>query len=97
MLAEKIAENVVYYAKHKYSSNVVEKCFYFCDGTYLQNLMNNVQKKDNLRELSLDEHGKYIVQKVLSLSNLNLQRDMLRIIVPILEKLKYFSFGRKSY
>jgi len=94
-LAEKIAENVVYYAKHKYSSNVVEKCFDYCDGIYLENLMNNVQKKDNLTELILDEHGNYVVQKVLSLSNPNMQKAMLRIIVPLFEKLKNFSYGER--
>ena len=94
-LAEKIVENVVYYAKHKYSSNVVEKCFDYCDGIYLQNLMNNVQKKDNLRELILDEHGNYVVQKVLALSKPNVQRAMLKIIVPLFEKLKNFPYGER--
>jgi hypothetical protein len=94
-LAEKIAENVVYYAKHKYSSNVVEKCFDYCDGIYLQNLMNNVQKKDNLTELILDEHGNYVVQKVLALSKPNIQKAMLRIIVPLFDKLKNFPYGER--
>ena len=94
-LAEKIAENVVYYAKHKYSSNVVEKCFDYCDGIYLQNLMSNVQKKDNLTELILDEHGNYVVQKVLSLSKLNVQKAMLRVIVPLFDKLKNFAYGER--
>ena len=94
-LAEKIAENVVYYAKHKYSSNVVEKCFDHCNGIYLQNLMNNVQKKDNLTELILDEHGNYVVQKVLQLSKPHVQKQMLRIIVPLFEKLKNFSYGER--
>ena len=91
----KIYDNVAYYSKHRYSSNVVEKCFDFCDGIYLQNLMSNVQKKDNLTELILDEHGNYVVQKVLSLSDLNMQRAMLRIIVPLFEKLKYYSYGER--
>jgi hypothetical protein len=94
-LAEKIAENVVYYAKHKYSSNVVEKCFDYCDGIYLQNLMSNVQKKDNLTELILDEHGNYVVQKVLSLSKPNIQKAMLRIIVPLFDKLRNFAYGER--
>ena len=94
-LAEKIAENVVYYAKHKYSSNVVEKCFDYCDGIYLQNLMSNVQKKDNLTELILDEHGNYVVQKVLSLSKPNVQKAMLKIIVPLFDKLKNFAYGER--
>ena len=94
-LAEKIAQNVVYYAKHKYSSNVVEKCFDHCDGNYLRNLMYNVQKKENLRELILDEHGNYVVQKVLLLSEPNTQKDMLKIIVPLFEKLKAFPYGER--
>ena len=57
--------------------------------------MSNVQKKDNLTELILDEHGNYVVQKVLSLSDLNMQRAMLRIIVPLVEKLKYYSYGER--
>ena len=57
--------------------------------------MNNVQKKDNLTELILDEHGNYVVQKVLSLSNPNMQKAMLRIIVPLFEKLKNFSYGER--
>ena len=94
-LAEKITENVVYYAKHKYSSNVIEKCFDYCDGIYLQNLMNNVRQKDNLTELILDEHGNYVVQKVLSLSKPNEQKSMLRMIVPLFEKLRNFSYGER--
>ena len=94
-LAEKITENVVYYAKHKYSSNVIEKCFDHCDGIYLQNLMNNVRQKDNLTELILDEHGNYVVQKVLSLSKPNEQKSMLRMIVPLFEKLRNFSYGER--
>ena len=94
-LAEKIAQNVVYYAKHKYSSNVVEKCFDHCDGNYLRNLMYNVQKKENLRELILDEHGNYVVQKVLLLSPSLIQKKMLRLIVPTFEKLKKFPYGER--
>ena len=92
-IAEKIAENIVYYAKHKYSSNVVEKSFDYCDGNYLMNLMVNVQKKDNLVELLLDEHGNYVVQKVLLLSNPIMQRQMLKLIVPLFYKLKNYTFG----
>ena len=94
-LARKIAENVVYYAKHKYSSNVVEKCFDRCDGKDLSNLMSNVQKKENLADLILDEHGNYVVQKVLSLSDENTRRTMLKQIVPLFDKLKNFPYGEK--
>ena len=92
-LAEKISPNIVFYAKHKYSSNVVEKCFDYCDGIYLKSLMNNVQKKDNLIKLILDEHGNYVVQKVLSLSSSKKQKNMLIIIKSVFDKLKNLPYG----
>ena len=94
-LAEKIVENVVYYAKHKYSSNVVEKCFDYCDGIYLSNLINNIQKKENLLELILDEHGNYVVQKVIMLSNPIAQRQMLKLIMENIDKLKHCNHGER--
>lgn len=94
-LAEKIVENVVYYAKHKYSSNVVEKCFNYCDNFYLTNLINNVLKRENLIELMLDEHGNYVVQKVLSLSNFITQRQILKIIMENIDKLKLCNHGER--
>ena len=94
-LAENIAQNIVYYAKHKYSSNVVEKCFDYCDGIYLYNLMMNVQRKENLRELILDEHGNYVVQKVLLLSDSKTKVAMLKLIVPLFDQLKARSYGER--
>ena len=94
-LAEQISQNIVYYAKHKYSSNVVEKCFDYCDGIYLNNLMMNVQKKENLRELILDEHGNYVVQKVLRLSEPKTKRVMLKMIISLFDKLKAYPFGER--
>ena len=94
-LAEKIVENFVYYAKHKYSSNVVRKCFDNCDGIYLSNLINKVQKKENLIELLLDEHGNYVVQKVLNIANPTIRNQMLKIIKINLNKLKNCYHGKR--
>ena len=94
-LAEKICSNIVFYAKHKYSSNVVEKCFDYCDGIYLINLMSSVQKKENLSKLMLDEHGNYVVQKVLSLSSAKKQKAMLSIIKTLFDKLKNLPYGER--
>ena len=95
ILAENISSNIVFYAKHKYSSNVVEKCFDYCDGIYLKNLIGNVQKKENLIKLILDEHGNYVVQKVLSLSSAKKQKNMLSIIKSVFDKLKTLPHGDK--
>ena len=95
ILADKISTNIVYYAKDKYSTNVVEKCFEYCDGEHFNNLLASVQKKENMIELMLDEHGNYIVQKALSLSPPNVQKIMLDIIKGLFDKLKKLPFGNK--
>ena len=57
--------------------------------------MSSVQQKDNLVNLILDEHGNYIVQKVLSLENSNGQISMLEIIKESFDKLKDLPYGGK--
>ena len=94
-IASKIIENVCYYAKHKYSSNVVEKCFDFCDGVIKQRLINRILKTENIIDLIIDEHGNYVVQKVLALSNNEIQKQMLNIIISQFDKLKMLPFGER--
>ena len=94
-IAEKIVENIVYYSKHKYSSNVVQKCFDYCDGIYLLNLIKNVQKRENLIELIFDEYGNFVVQKVLKLSSPIMQKQMLKVIKANINKLKNCIHGNR--
>lgn len=94
-ISSKIAENVSYYAKHKYSSNVVEKCFDYCDGVVKQKLICNIIKPEIIQDLILDEHGNYIIQKALSCSDSETQRIMLQIIVPLFDKIKKVPFGER--
>ena len=51
--------------------------------------------KENLINLMLDEHGNYVVQKVLSLCNLKKQKAMLSIIKTIFDKLKNLPYGER--
>ena len=92
-IGEYISMNVVSYSKHKYSSNVVEKCFDFCQGFYLNKLIFLVQQENNLKELILDEHGNYVVQKVLSISNMKKKKEMLSVIKSLFPLLRQTHFG----
>ena len=94
-ITKKITENVSYYAKHKYSSNVVEKCFDYCDGLVKQKLICTLIKPEIIQDLIFDEHGNYIIQKALSCSDSETQRIMLQIIVPLFDKLKTVPFGER--
>ena len=93
-LSEKIIENISYYGNHKYSLNVVLKCFEYCDGDYLSNLIRTVQRKENLISLILNEYGNYVVQKVLILSNQKEKKKMLKIIKENFYRLKACKHGQ---
>ena len=65
-IANKIIENVCYYAKHKYSSNVVEKCFDYSDAPARKKLIDALNYKEIISDLIIDEHGNCFIQKVLT-------------------------------
>ena len=94
-IGENIFNKILYYSKHKYSSNAVEKCFDFCQGECLNKLIWSVQQKENLKELILNEHGNYVVQKVLSISSTKKKREMLYTIKSLFPQLKKSHFGER--
>lgn len=94
-IALKLVENAPYYSKHKYSSNVVEKCFDYCDENARRKLIAVLSKPDVMTDLILDEHGNYVIQKVLSCADVKTQNEMLQNIPPIISKLKNVNFGER--
>ena len=95
IIGEKISLNILYYSRHKYSSNVVEKCFEYCQGAVLTKLINSIQQEQNIKLLILDEHGNYVVQKVLSISSPKKKREMLYIIKGLFPQLKQTHYGER--
>ena len=91
----KIYDNVAYYSKHRYSSNVVEKCFDFCGKNERKKLAEKLSPPDILADLIMDEHGNYVVQKALSCSEAKEQEIILKNIIPLIPKIKNVSFGEK--
>ena len=61
----------------------------------LNKLIFSVQQEQNLKELILDEHGNYVVQKVLSISNTKKKKEMLSIIKSLFPELKKSHFGER--
>ena len=94
-IAMKIYDNVAYYSKHRYSSNVVEKCFDFCGKNERKKLAEKLSPPDILADLIMDEHGNYVVQKALSCSDSKEQEIILKNIIPLIPKIKNVSFGEK--
>jgi hypothetical protein len=94
-IAMKIYDNVAYYSKHRYSSNVVEKCFDFCGKNERKKLAEKLSPPDILADLIMDEHGNYVIQKALACSELKEQEIILKNIIPLIPKIKTVSFGEK--
>ena len=94
-IAMRITENVCYYAKHKYSSNVVEKCFDYCNGIVRDKLIYTLMRPEAINDLILDEHGNYVIQKVLACVDMERQKAMLALIIPLFDKLKMMNYGER--
>ena len=90
-----LAENAGYYSKHKYSSNVIEKCFDFCGKKEKNILIEKLSKPEIISELILDEHGNYVIQKALYYADYEKKEEILNCIKPLIPKIKNTSFGDK--
>ena len=94
-IAMKIYDNVAYYSKHRYSSNVVEKCFDLCGKKEKKKLAEKLTPPEVLADLIMDEHGNYVVQKALACLDEREQQNILKNIIPLIPKIKNVAFGEK--
>lgn len=59
-----VKQNIVSFAKHKYASNVVERCLEDCSPQQRRGLMEElVSKPDSLYQLIKDSFGNYVIRK----------------------------------
>lgn len=93
--AMKMIDNIIYYSKHKFSSNIVEKCFDYCSEDIKTKLITILSEEEAIKELIIDEHGNYVVQKVLSCSTKEKRSVLFNYIIPLISKINNMSFGEK--
>ena len=94
-IAMKICDNILYYSKHRYSSNVIEKCFDFCGKKERKKLIEKIMVPEIISELILDEHGNYVVQKALYYADYKEKEEILNVIRTLIPKIKTVPFGEK--
>jgi hypothetical protein len=94
-IAMKICDNVPYYSKHRYSSNVIEKCFDFCGKKDRKKLIERISTPEIISDLILDEHGNYVVQKALCYADSKEKEIILNNIRPMIPKIRNVPFGEK--
>ena len=91
----KICDNAPYDSKHRYSSNVIGKCFDFCGKKEKKKLIEKLCTPEIISELILDEHGNYVIQKALYYAEYKEKEIILNHIKPLIQKIKNTSFGEK--
>ena len=94
-IAKKINDNIPYYSKHRYSSNVVEKCFDLCNENDKNNFVEKLCSNEIVTELILDDHGNYVIQKVLQCANDKIKEKILKVIFILIPKIKEVPFGER--
>ena len=90
-----ISDNVQYYSKHRYSCNVIEKCFDFCGKKERNILIDKLCTPEIISELILDEHGNYVIQKVLFYAEKDKKELIFKVIKSMIPKIRNTSFGNK--
>ena len=95
VIAMKICDNLQYYSKHRYSSNVIEKCFDYCGKKEKKCLIEKICQPGVISDLILDEHGNYVVQKALFYADEYQKEIILKYIIGMIPKIKNVSFGEK--
>ena len=90
-----ISDNAPYYSKHRYSSNVIEKCFDFCGKKERDILIEKLSTPEVISELIVDDHGNYVIQKVLYYADFDKKEKILKVIRPLIPKIKNLRFGEK--
>ena len=94
-IALRISESAPYYSKHRYSSNVIEKCFDFCGKRERNILIEKICTPEIITDLILDEHGNYVMQKALYYADYEVKEEILKIVKPLIPKIRNTSFGDK--
>ena len=96
-LKEKILNSIIlnlnFYSKQKFSSNVVEICL---ENDLVKNtIINEIMKEGNFKDLIFDKYGNYVIQKAISSVDENTRIKMFNILIPLIPKLKKYTFGQK--
>ena len=95
IIVENILKRIIDYAKQKYSSNVIEKCFEFCEQGLRNKIIAAIKTYEVIVTLLFDMYGNYVLQKAISYSDSNSKNYFISIIIREINKLQEFEFGQK--
>ena len=96
IIVDNILTKIIDYAKQKYSSNVIEKCFEYCEHGLRCKIVNAIKTYEHIITLLFDMYGNYVLQKAIAYANDEESKSyFIGIIIKEINKLQEFEFGQK--
>lgn len=93
----KVSENILSFSKHKFASNVVERCFTSCPDSHKLILLNAVvgdAETSPLKAMVRDQYANYVIQKMLETLNPSHQQKLIRKINDYVPNIRKIAFGK---
>ena len=95
-IIEGFLDNIIFLAKQKYSSNVIEKCFDFCSQEMRNKIIDKLSDENIIKDLLKDMYGNYVLQKTLNMIfDDNKKKFFINIIGSEINNLISLPFGHK--
>jgi ribosomal protein S7 len=96
VIVDNILKKIIDYAKQKYSSNVIEKCFEYCEHGLRCKIVNAIKTYESIVTLLFDMYGNYVLQKAITYADDEESKSyFIGIIIKEINKLQEFDFGQK--
>ena len=95
-ILEQFINDLIFLAKKKYSSNVIEKCLETCSPGMVNQIIQILNNEMVIRDLIKDMFGNYVIQKLLIVCNDdNIRNNILNVITSEFNSLRNLPFGNK--
>lgn len=94
-IVSRFLNDVVELSRHKFSSNVIEKCLRCASDDYKDMIVNSLLASGKINDLVRDQFGNYVIQTSLDHATVPMKRQLIDAIRPILPSVRNTPFGRK--
>lgn len=92
-----VAQNILPFSKHKFASNVVERCFVSVDTRHKEILLDAVignSESSPLVSMVRDQYGNYVIQKMLETLAVQQRSKLIRKIGEYVPNIRKIAFGK---
>ena len=82
-------------SKHKFSSNVIEKCLRHADPAVASSLIEEMLHPSELERMLRDSYANYVVQTALDTAEPDMRQRLVDLIRPLLPQVRHTPYGRR--